>query len=141
MLKWQYINQNREACFCEYAIGFINGGKVLVVKQTAHSKTAIMNMMEEITSGLLAGPLRATDATQLRVFTFCPSEKPSEPQWQEVSFETIVRRPTEQGLVQATINSLFPVKQPYVVSEAQWGSVSSAIQVQLENIDPDRLAR
>lgn len=98
MLKWEYINQNREACFCEYAIGFINGGKVLIVKQTAHSKTAIMNMMEEITSGLLAGPLRATDATQLRVFTFCPSEKPSEPQWQEVVVRNHRPAPGREGV-------------------------------------------
>jgi hypothetical protein len=98
-----YIGFGNLVCQCDYVTGNINGNEVLILKQTNGSKTTITNVVENIMSGLLAGPLSNVDATKLRVFEFySPSLRPSVV-WQEVNFAGAARRSPRRSIIQQVI--------------------------------------
>lgn len=131
-----YIGFNNQVCQCEFVSGTVNGDEVLVLKQTANSKTSITNMVENIVSGLLAGDLNGIDATKLRVFEFySPSVTPLV-SWQEVTFAGVARRSPRKTILQRLVEFVRPTEQPFVVWHPAWSAVPNGLQVQLAGLDP-----
>ena len=131
-----YIGINNQVCQCEFVTGTVNGGEVLVLKQTPNSTTSITNMVESIVSALLSGPLNNMDATKLRVFEFySPSIKPLIV-WQEVVFSGVAKREPRRTILEKLVEFIRPTEQPYVVWAPQWAPVSPALATQLALIDP-----
>lgn len=131
-----YIGFNNQVCQCEFVSGTVNGVEVLVLKQTANSKTSITNMIENIVSGLLASDLNDIDATNLRVFEFYPPGIAPQVSWQEVTFGGVARRSPRKTILQRLVEFVRPTEQPFVVWNPAWSGVPTGLQIQLAGLDP-----
>lgn len=135
MQPTSYIGFSNQVCQCEYVDGKVNGEHVLILKQTANSKTSITNMVEHIVSGLLAGPLNSVDARKLRVFEFYSPSLAPLVSWQEVTFSGVERRSPRKTIIQQLIEYVRPTEQPFVVWQPAWNPVSQQLQSQLAALD------
>ncbi len=111
---------------CQYAIGEIDNKKVLVFYTDKIRGTSVTNLIEDITSQVLAFDLPKISPEEVRVFEHYSPQLDPIWEWMEVTFEGFSGGRQKKGLIKRIKNKVFSIHtdEGYYVYNPHWKPVS-----------------
>ena len=120
-----------ELCQCQYVVGTVNSRDAIVFIQGPLRNTSVTNVIEAITTKVLADSFPEVDPTTVDIYEHYPPHLRPIREWQKVEFEVYKEEESGfKGLILRVTEMLFgPGSRHYYVSHPVWSGISDSVLI------------
>lgn len=126
MKKLHYEGFQNCKSSCYYVVGKIDGKQAIVFYTDKIQGTSVTNLIEDVTTQVLASDLPEISPEEVRVFEHYSPQLDPIWEWMEVTFEDFLGGRQKESLIKRIKNKLFSIHtdESYYVYKPHWKPVS-----------------
>lgn len=126
MKKLHYEGFQNCKSSCYYVVGKIDGKQAIVFYTDKIQGTSVTNLIEDVTTQVLASDLPEISPEEVRVFEHYSPQLDPIWEWMEVTFEDFLGGRQKESLIKRIKNKLFSIHtdENYYVYKPHWKPVS-----------------